>query len=89
MLITGSGHGLGLFPCFTPSPHTAQLQPLPRRYLPSFQHLALATEVLASPVVLLSVLFFSQDPTNLDKFNVSNFFHVKNNMRIIDPGMDT
>uniref|UniRef100_A0A8C6I7P8 RING-type E3 ubiquitin transferase n=1 Tax=Mus spicilegus TaxID=10103 RepID=A0A8C6I7P8_MUSSI len=26
-----------------------------------------------------------QDPTNLDKFNVSNFFHVKNNMRIIDP----
>ncbi|XP_028635457.1 RING-type E3 ubiquitin-protein ligase PPIL2 [Grammomys surdaster] len=26
-----------------------------------------------------------QDPTNLDKFNVSNFFHVKNNMRITDP----
>ncbi|MXQ97632.1 hypothetical protein E5288_WYG019126 [Bos mutus] len=26
-----------------------------------------------------------QDPTNLDKFNVSNFFHVKNNMKIIDP----
>lgn len=41
-----------------------------------------------SPAVLVSVLFFSQDPTNLDKFNVSNFFHVKNNMRIIDPGMD-
>ncbi|XP_022406879.1 RING-type E3 ubiquitin-protein ligase PPIL2 isoform X1 [Monodon monoceros] len=26
-----------------------------------------------------------QDPTSLDKFNVSNFFHVKNNMKIIDP----
>ncbi|XP_009005537.1 RING-type E3 ubiquitin-protein ligase PPIL2 isoform X2 [Callithrix jacchus] len=26
-----------------------------------------------------------QDPTNLDKFNVSNFYHVKNNMKIIDP----
>lgn len=26
-----------------------------------------------------------QDPTNLDKFNVSNFFHIKNNMKIIDP----
>nr|XP_020016341.1 peptidyl-prolyl cis-trans isomerase-like 2 [Castor canadensis]XP_020016342.1 peptidyl-prolyl cis-trans isomerase-like 2 [Castor canadensis]XP_020016343.1 peptidyl-prolyl cis-trans isomerase-like 2 [Castor canadensis] len=26
-----------------------------------------------------------QDPTNLDKFNVSNFFHVKNNMKITDP----
>ncbi|MBV95710.1 Peptidyl-prolyl cis-trans isomerase-like 2, partial [Eschrichtius robustus] len=26
-----------------------------------------------------------RDPTSLDKFNVSNFFHVKNNMKIIDP----
>uniref|UniRef100_G1PV35 RING-type E3 ubiquitin-protein ligase PPIL2 n=1 Tax=Myotis lucifugus TaxID=59463 RepID=G1PV35_MYOLU len=26
-----------------------------------------------------------RDPTNLDKFNVSNFFHVKNNMKITDP----
>uniref|UniRef100_A0A7N9D5C2 RING-type E3 ubiquitin-protein ligase PPIL2 n=1 Tax=Macaca fascicularis TaxID=9541 RepID=A0A7N9D5C2_MACFA len=26
-----------------------------------------------------------QDPTNLDKFNVSNFYHVKNNVKIIDP----
>ncbi|KAL9834152.1 RING-type E3 ubiquitin-protein ligase PPIL2 [Geothlypis trichas] len=26
-----------------------------------------------------------QDPTNLDKFNVSNFFHVKNNIKVIDP----
>ncbi|XP_008840431.1 RING-type E3 ubiquitin-protein ligase PPIL2 isoform X3 [Nannospalax galili] len=26
-----------------------------------------------------------QDPTNLDKFNVSNFFHVKNNMKMTDP----
>ncbi|KAL2298484.1 hypothetical protein Nmel_015482 [Mimus melanotis] len=25
------------------------------------------------------------DPTNLDKFNVSNFFHVKNNIKVIDP----
>lgn len=23
----------------------------------------------------------------MDKFNVSNFFHVKNNMKIVDPGM--
>uniref|UniRef100_A0A672QKW7 PPIase cyclophilin-type domain-containing protein n=1 Tax=Sinocyclocheilus grahami TaxID=75366 RepID=A0A672QKW7_SINGR len=29
--------------------------------------------------------FISQDPTNLDKFNVSNFFHVKNNMKVLDP----
>uniref|UniRef100_A0A672RFE9 RING-type E3 ubiquitin transferase n=1 Tax=Sinocyclocheilus grahami TaxID=75366 RepID=A0A672RFE9_SINGR len=26
-----------------------------------------------------------QDPTNLDKFNVSDFFHVKNNMKVLDP----
>uniref|UniRef100_A0A8C0E845 Peptidylprolyl isomerase like 2 n=1 Tax=Bubo bubo TaxID=30461 RepID=A0A8C0E845_BUBBB len=36
----------------------------------------------------LSIFFFNcyfQDPTNLDKFNVSNFFHVKNNIKVIDP----
>lgn len=27
-----------------------------------------------------------QDPTNLDKFNVSSFFHVKNNLKVLDPG---
>ncbi|XP_026878977.2 RING-type E3 ubiquitin-protein ligase PPIL2 [Electrophorus electricus] len=26
-----------------------------------------------------------QDPTHLDKFNVSDFFHVKNNMKVLDP----
>uniref|UniRef100_A0A8C5ME98 Peptidylprolyl isomerase like 2 n=1 Tax=Leptobrachium leishanense TaxID=445787 RepID=A0A8C5ME98_9ANUR len=26
-----------------------------------------------------------QDPTNLDKFNVSDFFHVKNNLKVVDP----
>nr|XP_028565237.1 LOW QUALITY PROTEIN: RING-type E3 ubiquitin-protein ligase PPIL2 [Podarcis muralis] len=26
-----------------------------------------------------------QDPTNLDKFNVSGFFHVKNNLKVTDP----
>uniref|UniRef100_A0A8C5FZK3 RING-type E3 ubiquitin transferase n=1 Tax=Gouania willdenowi TaxID=441366 RepID=A0A8C5FZK3_GOUWI len=26
-----------------------------------------------------------QDPTNLDKFNVSSFFHVQNNMKVLDP----
>uniref|UniRef100_A0AAY4BQK8 RING-type E3 ubiquitin-protein ligase PPIL2 n=1 Tax=Denticeps clupeoides TaxID=299321 RepID=A0AAY4BQK8_9TELE len=26
-----------------------------------------------------------QDPTHLDKFNVSNFFHVKNNLKVLDP----
>lgn len=34
----------------------------------------------------LCVFFLLQDPTNLDKFNVSNFFHVKNNMKMTDPG---
>lgn len=34
----------------------------------------------------LHVFFLPQDPTNLDKFNVSNFFHVKNNMKMTDPG---
>uniref|UniRef100_A0A8B9Z3Y6 RING-type E3 ubiquitin-protein ligase PPIL2 n=1 Tax=Buteo japonicus TaxID=224669 RepID=A0A8B9Z3Y6_9AVES len=29
--------------------------------------------------------YYFQDPTNLDKFNVSNFFHVKNNIKVIDP----
>jgi hypothetical protein len=40
-----------------------------------------------SGFTLLGALFLPQDPTNLDKFNVSNFFHVKNNMKITDPGM--
>ncbi|XP_020794007.1 RING-type E3 ubiquitin-protein ligase PPIL2 [Boleophthalmus pectinirostris] len=26
-----------------------------------------------------------QDPTNLHKFNVSDFFHVKNNLKVLDP----
>uniref|UniRef100_H3DD24 Peptidylprolyl isomerase (cyclophilin)-like 2 n=1 Tax=Tetraodon nigroviridis TaxID=99883 RepID=H3DD24_TETNG len=26
-----------------------------------------------------------QDPTNLDKFNVSSFFHVKNELKLLDP----
>uniref|UniRef100_A0A8C5AHL6 PPIase cyclophilin-type domain-containing protein n=1 Tax=Gadus morhua TaxID=8049 RepID=A0A8C5AHL6_GADMO len=26
-----------------------------------------------------------QDPTHLDKFNVSDFFHVKNNLKVLDP----
>ncbi|XP_076023616.1 RING-type E3 ubiquitin-protein ligase PPIL2 [Genypterus blacodes] len=30
-------------------------------------------------------LIVLQDPTNLDKFNVSNFFHVKNNLKVLDP----
>lgn len=32
------------------------------------------------------IILFFQDPTNLDKFNVSNFFHVKNNIKVVDPG---
>lgn len=41
------------------------------------------------PAGLSDICFFNcyfQDPTNLDKFNVSNFFHVKNNIKVIDPG---
>lgn len=37
-------------------------------------------------VFILFLPFFMQDPTNLDKFNVSNFFHVKNNLKVLDPG---
>ncbi|KAJ8286198.1 hypothetical protein GJAV_G00035690 [Gymnothorax javanicus] len=29
-----------------------------------------------------------QDPTNLDKFNVSNFFHVKNSLKVVDPDVE-
>lgn len=41
---------------------------------------------LAAWLIVLRVFFLLQDPTNLDKFNVSNFFHVKNNIKITDPG---
>ncbi|XP_066465955.1 RING-type E3 ubiquitin-protein ligase PPIL2 isoform X2 [Tiliqua scincoides] len=30
-------------------------------------------------------VFAYEDPTNLDKFNVSSFFHVKNNLKLTDP----
>uniref|UniRef100_A0A8K9UMY7 RING-type E3 ubiquitin-protein ligase PPIL2 n=1 Tax=Oncorhynchus mykiss TaxID=8022 RepID=A0A8K9UMY7_ONCMY len=30
-------------------------------------------------------VFSHEDPTNLDKFNVSDFFHVKNNLKVLDP----
>jgi len=43
------------------------------------------------PTKLSNIWVFNydfQDPTNLDKFNVSNFFHVKNNIKVIDPGKD-
>lgn len=32
------------------------------------------------------VFFPQQDPTNLDKFNVSSFYHVKNDLKLLDPG---
>lgn len=32
------------------------------------------------------IISFLQDPTNLDKFNVSSFFHVKNDLKLLDPG---
>ena len=54
--------------------------PVPRRLPPSS---CVAQDV---PGSLPHVFFVPQDPTNLDKFNVSNFFHVKNNVKIIDPG---
>lgn len=40
------------------------------------------------PVELSDIFLnlYFQDPTNLDKFNVSNFFHVKNNIKVVDPG---
>ena len=33
----------------------------------------------------LSPLF--QDPSKLEKFNIANFYHIKNNIRVIDEGM--
>ena len=27
-----------------------------------------------------------QDPTNLDKFNMSKFYHLKNNLKLLDEG---
>lgn len=89
-LSLGKGPALASFKASQHSHHSAQLHPLPQRHLSSLQHLAEVLEVLDTvQCSLLSVLFFSQDPTNLDKFNVSNFFLVQNNMRIIDPVMDT
>lgn len=80
-LLSSLFSGLSTFAC-----HPVRAQPLSLQAPLKPQHLQ---HVLATvPVFLLSVLFSSQDPTNLDKFNVSNFFHVKNNMKVIDPGMD-
>ena len=30
--------------------------------------------------------FIFQDPTELKKFNISDFFHLKNNLKVIDEG---
>uniref|UniRef100_A0AAY4BRH0 PPIase cyclophilin-type domain-containing protein n=1 Tax=Denticeps clupeoides TaxID=299321 RepID=A0AAY4BRH0_9TELE len=36
-------------------------------------------------LIFISFSLFFKDPTHLDKFNVSNFFHVKNNLKVLDP----
>lgn len=58
--------------------------PLPlsfRAYAPGAARLSFVARL-----TLLHMFFLLQDPTNLDKFNVSDFFHVKNNMKMTDPG---
>ena len=31
-------------------------------------------------------IYFSQDPTDLDKFNLASFHHLKNNLSVVDEG---
>uniref|UniRef100_A0A8C9Z9A6 RING-type E3 ubiquitin transferase n=1 Tax=Sander lucioperca TaxID=283035 RepID=A0A8C9Z9A6_SANLU len=45
----------------------------------SFKDLLTDEEFTRKDIIVL------QDPTNLDKFNVSDFFHVKNNLKVLDP----
>ena len=33
-----------------------------------------------------SELFSQQDPTSLDKFNLANFHHLKNNLKVVNEG---
>ena len=40
--------------------------------------------VLAEADVLF--IYFSQDPTDLDKFNLASFHHLKNNLSVVDEG---
>ncbi|XP_066510123.1 RING-type E3 ubiquitin-protein ligase PPIL2-like [Hoplias malabaricus] len=42
-------------------------------------------DLLTDEVFTRQDIITLQDPTNLDKFNVSNFFHVKNNLKVLDP----
>lgn len=42
--------------------------------------------LFSQSVNLRVIICFLQDPTNLDKFNVSSFFHVKNDLKLLDPG---
>lgn len=86
----------------TPVPCSTPRSPCSDRLLPSWlqdphaTHLSfaawggcMATAWDLAGLTPLCVFFLPQDPTNLDKFNVSNFFHVKNNMKITDPGMNS
>uniref|UniRef100_A0A8C9Z8X4 Peptidylprolyl isomerase (cyclophilin)-like 2 n=1 Tax=Sander lucioperca TaxID=283035 RepID=A0A8C9Z8X4_SANLU len=55
----------------------------------SFKDLLTDEEFTRKDIIVLQVGFCFVlvwfDPTNLDKFNVSDFFHVKNNLKVLDP----
>ena len=39
--------------------------------------------------VLFTLIVYFQDPTNVDKFNMSSFHHLKNNLKIDEDGEPT
>ena len=35
---------------------------------------------------VLHVYFFIKDPSKLEKFNISEFYHIKHNVKVLDEG---
>uniref|UniRef100_F7A1Z2 RING-type E3 ubiquitin-protein ligase PPIL2 n=1 Tax=Macaca mulatta TaxID=9544 RepID=F7A1Z2_MACMU len=80
----GKYHCPVLFTVFTNNTHIVAVRTTGNVY--AYEVVGLASfPPLTAGFTLLGILFLPQDPTNLDKFNVSNFYHVKNNVKIIDP----
>ncbi|XP_043833260.1 RING-type E3 ubiquitin-protein ligase PPIL2 isoform X3 [Dromiciops gliroides] len=86
----GKYHCPVLFTVFTNNSHIVAIKPTGNVYAyEAVEQLNIKTknfkDLLTDEPFTRQDILTLQDPTNLDKFNVANFYHVKNNLRVLDP----
>ncbi|XP_068956900.1 RING-type E3 ubiquitin-protein ligase PPIL2 [Petaurus breviceps papuanus] len=86
----GKYHCPVLFTVFTNNSHIVAIKPTGNVYAyEAVEQLNIKTknfkDLLTDEPFSRQDILTLQDPTNLDKFNVANFYHVRNNLRVLDP----